>query len=264
MSVNKTNPTPAPDQDPEQVNTRQDSELKPDNSVPNLWGGDMTSSVDLDDEEFLQEEENKFSKLLGLPQITLESLYLQYTEKNHNVLKLMGEHSHFIAIHEGYPEFLTRLTHRSICDQNKVYKPNYWSQETGSLDFYETLDFINRFHAVTQNMQQELYDTLKCWEPVMMVHVDIQVAEQSMKEIKRILSIQDGTKVEYAGRELIEDEQVLGSSDKMIFYAKEMLADLTTKPKPLVDPYLIAKLDLETIDKFDFPKVPIGCNKYTL
>lgn len=50
----------------------------------------------------------------------------------------------------------------------------------------------------------------------------------------------------------------------MIFYAKEMLAELTTKPKQSVDPYLIAKLDIETIDKFEFPKVPIDCNKYTL
>lgn len=124
----------------------------PETSSQALWG-DVTSSASLDDEEYLKEESNKFSKLLGLPTITLESIYLQYREKNLNVLKLMGEHSNFIACHEGYPEFLTRLTHRSIMDGNKCFQPNSWSQDTGSLDFYETLDFVNRFYSVTHQMQ---------------------------------------------------------------------------------------------------------------
>jgi hypothetical protein len=61
---------------------------------------------------------------------------------------------------------------------------------------------------------------------------------------------------------LIEDEQVMGNSDRMIFYAKEMLADLTMKPKNLLDPFMICKLDLQTIDNFEFPKVPANLNKY--
>jgi hypothetical protein len=61
---------------------------------------------------------------------------------------------------------------------------------------------------------------------------------------------------------LIEDEQVMGNSDRMIFYAKEMLADLTMKPKNTLDPFIICKLDLHTINNFNFPKVPITLNKY--
>lgn len=61
----------------------------------------------------------------------------------------MAEHSHFIAVHEGYPEFLTRLTHRSIIDKNRLFKPNSWSQDTGTLDFYETLDFVTKHYALT-------------------------------------------------------------------------------------------------------------------
>lgn len=62
----------------------------------------------------------------------------------------MSEHSHFIAVHEGYPEFLTRLTNRSLLDKQRNFKPNHWSQDTGSLDFYETLDFVTKFYATTQ------------------------------------------------------------------------------------------------------------------
>jgi hypothetical protein len=62
----------------------------------------------------------------------------------------MNEHSHFIALHEGYPEFLTRLTHRSIMDKSKDFAQNSWSQQTGVLDFYETLDFVARLYAIMQ------------------------------------------------------------------------------------------------------------------
>jgi len=56
----------------------------------------------------------------------------------------------------------------------------------------------------------------------------------------------------------------MGNSDKMIFYAKEMLAELTKKPKNIVDPFLIAKLDNETINNFEWPLLPVSVNKYTL
>ena len=55
----------------------------------------------------------------------------------------------------------------------------------------------------------------------------------------------------------------MGSSDKMIFYAKEMLADLTCKDKKLLCPFIMAKLDLQTIKFFEFPKIPTLINKYT-
>ena len=42
----------------------------------------------------------------------------------------------------------------------------------------------------------------------------------------------------------------MGSSDKQIFYAKEMLADFGFKPNKLLDPFLMAKLDLSSINYF--------------
>jgi hypothetical protein len=49
----------------------------------------------------------------------------------------------------------------------------------------------------------------------------------------------------------------MGSSDKMIFYAKEMISDLSMKPKDNLDPFIIAKLNLESINYFTFPKIPV-------
>ncbi len=103
-----------------------------------------------------------------MPTISLESIYQSYYEKDINIIKLMSEHSHFIQMHEAYPEFLTRLTHRSILDKNRLFKVNSWSQDTGSLDFYESMDVITRYHAVQQQCQQELYDSLKPWDATLM------------------------------------------------------------------------------------------------
>jgi hypothetical protein len=54
----------------------------------------------------------------------------------------------------------------------------------------------------------------------------------------------EGESEEYEGRQFIEDDSIMGNSEKMIFFAKEMISDLTSRPKYLVDPYLIAKLDV--------------------
>jgi hypothetical protein len=101
--------------------------------------------------QFMQtEEDDQFTKLLGVNKITIETIYQGYSEKDHNVLELMKEHSHFLATHEGYPEYLTQLTHHSILSKNKCFKLNPWSQTTGCLDFYDSLDFITKLTAVTQ------------------------------------------------------------------------------------------------------------------
>jgi hypothetical protein len=111
-------------------------------------------------------------------------------------------------------------------------------------------------------MQQELYDSLKVWDVTLMTQIDIQVAELCLEDLRLQIKIQEGQEPSYEGRQYVEDEQVLGSSDKMIFYAKEMISDLTIKPKEELNPFIIAKLDLNSIKYFDFPKIPAEMNKY--
>lgn len=84
------------------------------------------------------------------------------------------------------------------------------------------------------------------------------------QEFHRCIKFQEGSLIEYAGRELVEDEQIMGSADKMVFYAKEMVADLSSKPLSQLDPFQIAKLDAKTVEFFDFKRVPLDLNKYNL
>ena len=60
----------------------------------------------------------------------------------------MKEHNNFIMVYEGYPEFLTQLSKGSIIEKNRIFKLNTWSQEMGILDFYDSLDMINKVNAV--------------------------------------------------------------------------------------------------------------------
>lgn len=56
----------------------------------------------------------------------------------------------------------------------------------------------------------------------------------------------------------------MGNSDKQIFYAKEMTADLNFKSKSHLCPFLVTKLDMNSINYFEYPKVPADMSKYTL
>ena len=97
-----------------------------------------------------------------------------------------------------------------------------------------------------------------------MTYIDAHVAEFALQEYHRVLKIQEGAEVEYEGRQYVEDESVIGNSDKLIFYAKEMISQLTLAPKATLDPYLVAKLNLKSISYFDFPRMPKNLNKYEM
>ena len=95
-----------------------------------------------------------------------------------------------------------------------------------------------------------------------MTHIDAQVADFALQEYRQVLKFMDGTEQEYKGRQYFEDESVLGNPEKLVFYTKEMLSQLTLSAKHALDPFLIAKLDLNTINFFDFPKLPKAENKF--
>ena len=56
----------------------------------------------------------------------------------------------------------------------------------------------------------------------------------------------------------------MGNPDKMVLFAKEIISTLTMAPKYTIDPYLLAKMNVNSINFFDFPKLPKEKNKYTM
>jgi len=70
--------------------------------------------------------------------------------------------------------------------------------------------------------------------------------------------------VEYQGREFVEDESIMGASEKMIFYIKEMVANISSQPPQLLNPFIMAKLDVESVRNFVFPPVFKEVNRFTV
>ena len=66
----------------------------------------IIKNADLHLPDVINNQENVFQTLLGLPEISIETLYMAAKEKDKTILNLMNEHTNFIQIHEGYPEFL--------------------------------------------------------------------------------------------------------------------------------------------------------------
>lgn len=121
-----------------------------------------------------KEDDNAFQQLLGMPEISLESLYQNFKEKDKDVLSIMNEQVNFTQVHEGYPEFLMQLQGGNEGGKNKrIFTVNPWSQDCGTLDFYVTLDFVNKYYSVTRQVQQELYDALKPYNAQIMTQIDI-------------------------------------------------------------------------------------------
>ncbi len=130
------------------------------------------------------------------------------------------------------------------------------------MDFYDSLGFVNKFSSIMTQIAQELYDALKPYDPTVMTYIDSQVAQYALKEFYRVIKIQEGGEVEYEGRQYVEDESIMGDADKMMFYAKEMLSNLTLSPKSTLDPYLVSKLNINSINFFDYPQLPKTMSKY--
>ena len=62
-----------------------------------------------------------------------------------------------------------------------------------------------------------------------------------------------GEKLETKGHHHLENEGVVGSSDKIMFNIKEFNSDFNRMTKVTQNPFLVAKLDLPSIKIFNFP-----------
>lgn len=47
-----------------------------------------------------------------------------------------------------------------------------------------------------------------------MTSIDTIVAKVALEEFRKVMSFMEGSKTEYTGREFVEDEQIMGNSEK--------------------------------------------------
>ena len=103
---------------------------------------------------------------------------------------------------------------------------------------------------------------LKPYDPTVMTYIDSHVAQFAMQEFRQVLKYMEGSETEYEGRQYVEDESIMGDEAKMMFYSKEMVSNLQMGSKTTLDPYIMAKMSVATINYYDFPKLPKSSSKY--
>ncbi len=54
--------------------------------------------------------------------------------------------------------------------------------------------------------------------------------------------------------EIIEDDSILGNPEKMLFFIKELIAS-AEDPNLIQNPFVLTKIDLQTLMQFDFDTI---------
>jgi len=83
--------------------------------------------------------------------------------------------------------------------------------------------------------------------------MELKVLERCEVEYQKVKSFVDGDKIEYLGQEFLEEEAIVGNSEKIVFHINDMMSNLDKADKKNLNPFIISKLDLDTIAHFDFP-----------
>jgi hypothetical protein len=83
--------------------------------------------------------------------------------------------------------------------------------------------------------------------------MEVKVLERCEIEYKMVKAFCDGDLNEYKGQEYLEDEAIIGNPDKIVFHVLDMMSNLNKSEKNNINPFIISKLDLDTIAHFDFP-----------
>jgi len=85
-----------------------------------------------------QDGADKFVEVLGMKEITMETLMRDRQKGDESVEDIMNRDSNFIKTQEGYPLFF-----REAADSLSQVKFNTLAPGTGLLDFYESLSTIH-------------------------------------------------------------------------------------------------------------------------
>lgn len=161
----------------------------------------------------------------------------------------LHENVSFIKIQEGYPIFLYDT---AVKAQNKVRLTEEGSP-IGILDFYESLANLPRVVAALQHCCAELHDVHRPDNGFMSAALDVVTFQFLHAELKAVRAeAVEGDRVNSArDLDLLADDSILGNSDKMLFHMKELIAQCED-PELTQNPFVISKLDLKTVDSFDF------------
>lgn len=190
----------------------------------------------------------EFANVLGMPYSSLQMLMKEHHERDPLVRTSIHEHVSFIKIQEGYPQFL----YKTNVLQNLI-KFNQDSETIGLLDFYESFHVVPRVISAMQLAFTELNEVHRPDNGLMTSALELFVIKELKSQFRLSLDNNGAKDSRPRGIEYIEDDNILGNSDKMLFYSKEIQASVEDE-EAAHNPFVISKLDLKSIEAFNFDK----------
>lgn len=119
------------------------------------------------------------------------------------------------------------------------------------LDFYESLAVMPRVLSSVQRVFAELVEAHRPDNGLLMTCLELSSIKALAALLQTTLS-EDGQYTQRAkGTEYIEDDEILGTSDKMLFYTKELESSAEDE-STAHNPFVVGKLDMESLKNFNF------------
>jgi hypothetical protein len=175
-------------------------------------------------------------------------LLKQHNERDPLVKQSIHEHVSFIKLQEGYPVFFQETEDQKHTKVRIVPGAN----EINLLEIYESLSQVTMLAASTHHAISELNEVHKPDNGLTSSSMDLVTLEFLLAEMRAVCIEQGGDQL-MQPRDLdqIEDSSILGNTEKMLFFMKELVAS-AEDPSLIQNPYVLTKLDLETIQNYDF------------
>ena len=192
-----------------------------------------------------EEPEDRFSDALGLPKISQEDIYKRYKENDQEALDMMNEYATFVKNEDSNPKRFN----------NKEYVLDTFmiGEKIGVLDFYESLGWIHWLQNMIDQWMRELIDVHKPINNYRLAALEIKLLDKAISKFSDVKDQEDNNVFEYEGKPYIEDEWLIGNPDIIRFLVKELTASLNSGDPRYINPFIVGKLDLETIKFFKFP-----------
>jgi len=169
-------------------------------------------------------------------------------ERDQLVKQSLHENVAFIKVNEGFPEY---LSHNAV-QLNKI-KFSEQSKEIGVLDFFSSLGVMPKVISCIERANADLQEVHKPDNGLMTTALEISALKFLTAELKIVKDGPNGVFEHSKGSEVFTDNHVLGNSDKMMFFIKELVAS-ENDPHAAHNPFVIGKLPTPEVAQFDFRK----------
>lgn len=128
-------------------------------------------------------------------------------------------------------------------------------QQINILDLYESLSSVSKIAAIMHHTCSELRETHRPDNGFIAATMDLKAMEFLLAELKGVIAEQlNGDRIG-SSRDIdsIADSSIIGNPEKMMFYTKELAASCED-PKYVQNPIVLTKLNIDSINNYDFDK----------